>query len=83
MNFNTEPQNINDLPENYSQIYNTSLIEQLPDRTNQINDDQVNKDVLREYGGITLSILIVISAIIFMILFYDSLCVEEAINLKI
>jgi len=53
-------------------------LEQLPDNT--INSEQVNEDVLTKYGGITLSILIALSFFIFIILFYDSLCIEEKLN---
>jgi hypothetical protein len=45
-----------------------------------INSEQVNKDILTKYGGISLTILIIISFIIFLILFYDSLCIEEKLN---
>ena len=53
-------------------------IEQLP------NDEEINnQDVFRKYGGIILTILILFSCVLFLLLFYDSMCIEKLANAKL
>ena len=53
-----------------------NVYEHMPEYTS-INSDRVNKEVFKTYGGIALTVLICLSTIIFLILFYDSLCLER------
>ena len=55
-------------------------IEQLP---NSNNLPTLDNDVFRNYGGIILTILLCISTIVFLILFYDSMCIEKLANAKL